>query len=108
MLRINSENFQEEVMECDAQVFVIFSSERCSFCKDLERLTEILQRVLTDVKFCRIDVDKNRELATKYSVSRVPTSVIFKDSQETVRREGALTKAEVYKLLGRKPAVFSI
>lgn len=108
MLRINSENFKEEVMECEAQVFLVFSSEKCSFCKDLERLTEILQRVLTDIKFCIIDVDRNTELASKYSVTRVPTSVVFKDAREVSRREGAMTKAEVYKLLGRKPAVFSI
>lgn len=108
MLRINSENFKEEVLECEAQIFVMFTSQRCSFCKDLERLTELLQRVLTDVKFCSVDVDKNRELAAKYSVTRVPVSVVFKDSREVARREGALTKAEVYKLLGRKPAIFSI
>ena len=105
MLRINSVNFAEEVLECDAQVFVMFTSENCSFCKDLERLTEMLQRVLGDVKFCRVDVDKNRELASKYSVTRVPTSIVFKNSRESARREGALTKAEVYKLLGKKQKV---
>ena len=108
MLRIGTENFEEEVMECDAPVFVMFSSRRCGFCKDLERLTEVLQRVLTDVKFCYVDVDKDRELSAKYSVTRVPTSIVFKNSREVNRREGALTKAEVYKLLGKKTAVFSI
>lgn len=103
MVDINIYNFEEEVLSCNCDVFLIFSSARCSYCRDLKRLVQILQRVLSDVKFCCVDVDAEKNLATKYSVTRLPTSVVFSKGEVKARAEGALTKAEVYSLLQRSP-----
>lgn len=101
MVEITSENFEEEIEKCNTEVFVVFSSARCSYCRDLKRLVRVLQRVLTDIKFCSVNVDMERSLAAKYQVNRLPLSIVFENGKEKVRAEGALTKSEVYKLLGR-------
>ena len=103
MVDINIYNFEEEVLGCKSEVFVIFSASRCSYCRDLKRLVQILQRVLTDVKFCCVDVDAEKNLAAKFSVTSLPTSVVFFEGEVKARAEGALTKAEVYALLQRNP-----
>ena len=102
MLNIDLYNFEEEVLGCDAEVFLVFSSARCGYCRDLKRLLGILQRTLTDVKFCCVDTDTEKSLAEKFSVTRLPTSLVFSKGSVKARREGALTKAEVYELLERK------
>lgn len=102
MLEITEFNFEEEIIRCKAKVFLVFSSARCSFCRDLKQLTGVLQRVITDVKFCFADVDKERCLATQFGVHRLPVSVVFENGKEKARREGALTKAEVFDVLGIK------
>ena len=103
MVDINIFNFEEEVLACNSDVFLIFSSAKCSYCRDLKRLVQILQRVLNDVKFCCADVEAEKNLATKFSVTRLPTSIVFKNGEAKARAEGALTKAEVYSLLQRSP-----
>ena len=103
MVDINIYNFEEEVLACNSDVFLIFSSAKCSYCRDLKRLVQILQRVLTDVKFCCVDVDAEKNLAARFSVTRLPTSVVFYKGEVKARAEGALTKAEVYSLLQRSP-----
>ena len=102
MLEINEINFEEEVERCESKVFLIFSSVRCSFCRDLKQLAGVLQRVITDVKFCFADVDEERSLATRFGVHRLPVSIVFEGGKEQTRREGALTKAEVFDILGIK------
>jgi len=102
VLEITEYNFREEIEECETKVFLIFSSARCGYCRDLKRLAEILQRVVTDVKFCFADVDKERSLATRFGVHRLPVSIVFEGGKEQTRREGALTKAEVFDILGIK------
>ncbi len=105
MLEITELNFEEEILECETKVFLVFSSARCSFCRDLKQLTGVLQRVITDVKFCFADVDKERSLATRFGVTRLPVSVVFENGKEKARREGALTKAEVFDMLQIKHKV---
>lgn len=103
MLEITEFNFEEEISQCESKVFLVFSSVRCSFCRDLKQLLGVLQRVLTDVKFCYADVDKERVLAARFGVNHLPVSIVFKNGKEKDRREGALTKAEVFDILEIKP-----
>ncbi|MBE6738383.1 MAG: thioredoxin family protein [Ruminococcaceae bacterium] len=103
MLEITEYNFDEEITQCKAKVFLVFSSARCSFCRDLKQLTAVLQRVLTDVKFCFADVDKERGLAARFGINRLPVSIVFENGKEEARREGAMTKAEVFDVLKIKP-----
>ena len=101
MVNIDMYNFEEEVTQCDAEVFLVFSSARCSFCRDLKRLIQVLQRVLTDVKFCWVDTEKEPNLAAKFSVTHLPVSIVFEKGKEKARAVGALTKSDIYRLLDR-------
>lgn len=103
MIELTTENFEAEVRRCAAPVYVVFTAEWCGFCHGMVRLLDKVQHELTDVKFCSVDMDKCPELTAKYSIRRVPTSLVFKGGELVNKQTGQLTKAEVYELLNRSP-----
>lgn len=65
---------------------------------------DLVQREITDVKFCTCLADREKELASRYSVRSVPTCIVFEKGQEKSRKSGQLTKKEIYTLLSKMPA----
>ena len=104
MLQISAESFESEVIECEGVVLVEFTADWCGVCKRSEKLFSDAEKELTDVKFCFVDIDRDKELADKFSVRGVPTIVVFCSGEVKSRKTGALTKADLYSMLGRKPA----
>lgn len=102
MTEINTENFESEVIRSKADVMVSFTADWCGFCNNTMKMLSATERELKDVRFLFADIEKNPDLAKKYSVRGVPTTLFFKDGEMKNRKTGALTKAEVYALAGRK------
>ena len=47
---------------------------------------------MKEVKFTKINVDDNQELASKYDVMGIPTFIIFKKGKEILRQVGGIAK----------------
>jgi thioredoxin 1 len=47
-----------------------------------------------------IDVDTNTELAKQYSITAVPTIIVFQDGQQVHRSTGAMSKQQLQNILG--------
>jgi thioredoxin 1 len=60
---------------------------------------EELSEERTDIKFVKINVDENMDLAAQFRVMSIPTLVIFKNGEVVRQSVGALQKEEVLKLL---------
>lgn len=103
MKEINSENFEAEVLSKKEDSLLVFTANWCGFCKSTRRMLADAEKELKDVKFFTADIEKTTDLAKRYSVRGVPTTLFFKDGAVKNRRTGALTKAEVYALAERKP-----
>lgn len=103
MKEINTDEFEAEVIRSKSDVLVAFTAPWCGFCKNTEKMLSATEQELADVKFCKLDIEQNSEIAKKYNVRGVPTTLFFKEGTMKNRRTGALTKAEVYALAERKP-----
>jgi thioredoxin 1 len=81
-------------------VIVDFHALWCSPCK---AQSLILKEVATDlgdkIKIIKIDVDQNRELASRYDIQSVPTLVIFKNGEIKYRQAGLHSKPQLMNLL---------
>jgi thioredoxin 1 len=60
-----------------------------------------VQNKVSDVMFETIDVDTNRDKATQYSVSSVPTVIIEKDGQIVNRFSGVKPKSAIISLINQ-------
>lgn len=82
VLEFTDQNFQEEVLGSATPVLVDFWAEWCMPCR---MLAPTIEKIANDyagkVKVGKLDTDANRDVASKYSISAIPTVILFKDGQ---------------------------
>ena len=95
-LKLNSENFEKEVLNSEQPVLVDFYADWCGPCKMMAPVVEELAGELQGkAKVGKINVDENQELAMEYNVMSIPTLVIFKEGKESKRFVGVRDKNEL-------------
>jgi thioredoxin 1 len=76
------QNFENEVLQSDKPVLVDFWAEWCMPCR---MLTPTIEKLAKDyngkVKVGKLDTDANRDVAMKYSISAIPTVILFRNGQ---------------------------
>ena len=91
---INDANFDAEVLKSTVPVVVDFWAPWCGPCKMLAPVTEKLATAYAGkVKFCKINVDDNPEMSSKYGVMSIPTVLFFKGGQQKNSSIGAVPEA---------------
>ena len=78
-----------------------FTASWCGPCKMLAPIFGEVQNEVSDVMFETIDVDINRDKATQYLVSSVPTVIIEKDGQIVNRFSGVKPKTAIVSLINQ-------
>ena len=79
---LDSSNFDSTVSSGPAPVVVDFWAPWCGPCKAIAPILEELAEELGGaVKICKVNVDNNSEVATKYEIRAIPTILIFKDGK---------------------------
>jgi len=68
---------------------VDFFAEWCMPCVMMAPVMEEISEKLKKIKFGKVNVDENQELAAKFKVMSIPTLIIFKDNKEIERLVGA-------------------
>lgn len=70
-----------------------YTASWCGPCRSVRPIVEELQSEGWNIE--KIDVDQNKELATKMQIMGVPTFVIYKNGQAIRRFSGARAKAGI-------------
>ncbi len=91
--QINSDNFQKEVLDYKGVVFVDLYADWCGPCKMTSPIVEELSEKMKDIKFVKINVDENQQLAAKYNIFSIPTFMMFKDGKLANQFVGGRDKA---------------
>lgn len=97
--KIASSNFDSEVLKSDKKVLIDFYATWCGPCQVLSPIIEEVASETSDIKFVKIDIDENEELAEEYGVVYIPTLVVIENGKETKRSVGAISKDELLKLI---------
>ena len=99
VLKLDVNNFEEEVINSDCKVLVDFYADWCGPCKMMSPVIDEIADENTDVKVGKINVDDNQELAMKYSVMSIPTIMIFENGIPKKTFVGVTDKNEILKEL---------
>ena len=104
MLLVTNENFEKEVLKSEIPVIIDFYADWCMPCNIFGPIFEEVSKDFEGkVKFMKVDVDGNPELAEKFFAMTIPTVVFMKDGKEVNRMVGVVEnkklKEEAEKLL---------
>lgn len=83
-------NFKEEIK--NGVVLVDFFATWCGPCKMLGPVLEQVESENKDVKFLKLNVDEEEELAREYGVMTIPTLILFKDGEIVKQNTGFVPK----------------
>ena len=72
-----------------------FYADWCGPCKIISPIVEQLSKEIKDVKFGKLDVDTENEVAQEYDVMSIPTLIFFKNGKQVERIVGAMSKEEL-------------
>lgn len=99
VLKVTSENFEEEVLKSDKPVLVDFYADWCGPCKMLSPIVDEVAKEISEVKVVKVNVDEAQNIAMQYQVMSIPTLVVIKEGKEVKRSVGLIDKSEIKNLM---------
>ncbi len=99
--KLNETIFTAEVLQSPVPVLVDFTAVWCGPCKMLDPVVSQLSKDWGGkVKFVKLDVDDNSNLAVQYGVMGVPTLILFVNGSPVQRLSGYQPKERIISKFG--------
>ncbi len=100
VIKVNLENFAQEVLKSDKPVLLDFYADWCGPCKMMAAEIDAYAEETTKVKVCKLNVDESTDLAMTFGVMSIPTVILFDNGQEVKRFVGAKEKHQIAEFVG--------
>lgn len=98
-IKRNMKSFNEQI-QSSKLVLVDFYAEWCGPCKMMKPiLLDVAERIGDKATIISVDIDKEKELATKHRIQSVPTLIIYKNGKQLWRQSGIISANALTKLL---------
>ena len=94
-LHINKDNFHKEVLDSDRPVLLDFFASWCGPCRMVGPILDEIAREREDIKVCKVDIDEQPELASRYRIMSVPTLMVLKNGNIVDQSIGARPKHQI-------------
>ena len=91
-IHITAETFEEQVIKSTKPVLVDFYAVWCGPCQMLAPVIEELENSRDDFLAVKIDVDQEPALAQRFSITAVPTLLLFRNGENVKRVSCFLSK----------------
>ncbi len=99
-MEVDKNVFENEIKN-NEKVLVDFYATWCPPCKALSPIVEEVEKETTDIKFLKINVDDEQELAIKYEIMSVPTLVFIKKGEVVDKSIGLISKKDLQSFINK-------
>ena len=95
VLHINKDNFHKEVLHSDKPVLLDFFASWCGPCRMVGPILDEIAEEREDIKVCKVNIDEQPELASRFRIMSVPTLMVLKNGQVMEQSVGARPKHQI-------------
>ena len=95
VLHINKDNFHNEVLNSEKPVLLDFFASWCGPCRMVSPILDEIAEEREDIKVCKVDIDQQPELASRFRIMSVPTLMVLKDGNIVDQSVGARPKHQI-------------
>lgn len=96
IVHVTDASFDADVLNSQIPVLVDYWAEWCGPCR---MIAPILDEISLDyagrIKVAKVNIDENRDTATKFNIRGIPTLMLFKDGGVAATKVGALSKSQL-------------
>ena len=96
-----TDNSFSDIISQSNLVVVDFWASWCGVCRKFESIIETTADEMTNIKFVKMEVDKSSVTAEKYSVTSLPTVLIFKNGELVERINSAIPKSKLIEIVNK-------
>lgn len=98
-INLTVKNYDEEVSKSELPVLIDFWAPWCGPCRAMMPVVEkIAQENEGKIKVCKVNVDEEPELASKFDIMSIPTFVAIKNGKVIGTSLGVQDKTEILEL----------
>ena len=102
-VELTTENFEAMVLQAKQPVLVDFWATWCGPCRAIAPSIEALATEMEGQALIgKVDVDRQRQLASRYGIRSIPTLLIFKDGKVVDKIVGLKSKEAIERQLRRR------
>lgn len=98
-MHITTQNFESQVLKAQKPVLVDFYAVWCGPCKMLAPVLEELENSRDDILIGKVNVDEEPALLRQFSITAVPTLVLFKDGKSVKQITGFQSREALEQLV---------
>ena len=100
IIHLDTDNFDLIVAAASKPLLVDFWAQWCGPCKLMNPvLEELASEMSGKLQVCKVDIERNPEIARRFHIMSIPTLILFKDGRAVQQVVGRREKGELTALL---------
>ena len=99
IVTLTEDNFQTEVLDDPGLIIIDFWAEWCQPCKMMAPVFAELNGEEDKVKFCKVNVDEQPNLASMFGIDSIPTLAVVQDRHTLTGMVGVHDQADIKAML---------
>lgn len=99
VIKINKNNFENEVMKSEKTVLLDFYADWCGPCRMVSPIVDEIADENPQLLVGKINVDQDPELAQKFGVASIPMLVVMKGGKIVNQSVGVSPKSRILSML---------